>query len=45
MRVKIYVTCVFVFIFSACSQEESQPYVEQNDTLTSSHEQGYIETH
>jgi len=45
MRAKIYVSCIFIFIFSACSQEESQPYVEQNNTLSNSQEQGYIQTH
>ena len=45
MRAKIYLICISVFIFSACSQEESQPYVEQNTSLSNSQEQGYIQTH
>jgi len=45
MLKKIYLSSLFVFLFVACSQEESQPYVEQNNTLPSSQKQGYIETH
>ncbi len=45
MMRKIYLSSVFAVLFTACSQEESQAYVEQNNTLPSSQEQGYIQTH
>jgi len=44
MKTASYLT-FFVIFFLGCSQEESQPYVEHNTTLSSEHEQGYIETH
>nr|WP_275854399.1 hypothetical protein [Sulfurimonas sp. MAG313] len=40
----IYILVLVVLCLSACSQE-AQPYEELNESLPSSSEQGYIDTH
>jgi len=38
MKSKLYFSALFMLLLNACSQEESQPYVEQNNTLSNSHD-------
>jgi len=40
----IFILSLIILFFSACSQE-AQPYEEVNESLPSSSEQGYIDTH
>ncbi len=41
---KLYLMSLFIFCFSACS-EDAQPYEEVNRSIPGSQERGYIETH
>ena len=44
MKSKILLTSIIIFL-CACSQEQSSPYVETNDTMPVSKEKGEIRTH
>lgn len=42
---KVYIISAMIFCLGACSEQKAQPYVDTNESITSTQEQGSIQTH